>query len=310
MDIYEFIRRGWESIADDRERRHFGMRCSVELKEVGDRTETTVFHVGRGGAFNVWKQATFDSRDEALAFAACEAIRIAVDRHNWCGLSASAIDAEYWDSVERKFDRSRPTTVAVASSRPDSGLLRYAATRFEREWHAVETKPFETSAASVFPSLAGTEFVTAASLAAQIDRRIPRSEQPQFIICAFVDVLLDQTLHAHFPAVHAEYSTRRSIPKLGRSGMGPHFANPGEALTACTANGLVTRDELIRWFPPAVDLVWSRLAAMSEQVPELKPQAVFDALHTDPDVGRGELSAVFLTCLRAANARESVKSSR
>jgi hypothetical protein len=100
MNPYDFVTKNWRPRPEGGERRHYGMRCSADIDVHPDGIQVTIYHVGRGGVLNRHVNSVFQERKKALIWAAGQAINIAMNESNWCGLNPEEIDAEYWDAID------------------------------------------------------------------------------------------------------------------------------------------------------------------------------------------------------------------
>lgn len=105
----------------------------------------------------------------------------------------------------------------------------------------------------------------------------PLMRRAVFVACLYLDMLLDQSLHAHFREHHVGFAQSHPLPKLGAMGMGPHVEHPNALLRAAIP-GFVSQPAHLELAYPLVHEQFFRRAD-SEKVGVPVGEA-FDVLRT------------------------------
>ena len=114
--------------------------------------------------------------------------------------------------------------------------------------------------------------------------RIASDWRAHFLICLYFTVLVDQTMHCHFPHLYHRFESLTRYPKFCH-GLGQFQFNPRGILTVPTEIGFV-RPEAIK---PLLDdgmllFVDEVLSFFRDQMAEVSARDFFDKLIYDPDV--------------------------
>ncbi|CAN5548495.1 hypothetical protein BH20VER3_BH20VER3_02180 [soil metagenome] len=113
---------------------------------------------------------------------------------------------------------------------------------------------------------------------------IPPGRRAKFLIALYITVLVDQGMHAHFPALYAKFERLTRYPKFCH-GLGQFQKNPREILDVPIEKGLVSLDDLTSVTSNAMELFVDEVLDFSQHhMPELNPKSFFEKLIYDPDV--------------------------
>lgn len=70
--------------------------------------------------------------------------------------------------------------------------------------------------------------------------RIGETDRASFLVCLYFTVLIDQAMHAHFPAHHSKFERLTRYPKFCY-GLGQFHKNPRAILTTPIESGMVRK---------------------------------------------------------------------
>jgi len=118
---------------------------------------------------------------------------------------------------------------------------------------------------------------------------VPVERRPEFLICLYFTVLVDQAMHAHYRAHYDRFQSLTRYPKFCH-GLGQFQKNPRAILSVPVENGLVRHEEVEPLLCPGMELFVDEVADFfTNHMPEVTASGFFDKLVYDPDVQIPEL---------------------
>lgn len=119
--------------------------------------------------------------------------------------------------------------------------------------------------------------------------RIPELRRPEFIICLFFTVLVDQAMHCHFRQVYSRFESLTRYPKFCH-GLGQFQFSPYGILDEPHEQNLVDSERLLTLMGEGMRLFVNEVISFfRDHMPEITPQDFFRELIWDRDVQIPEL---------------------
>lgn len=114
--------------------------------------------------------------------------------------------------------------------------------------------------------------------------QIPNERRPEFLICLYFTVLVDQAMHAHFRPHYAKFESLTRYPKFCH-GLGQFQKNPRDIFLTPIDKGMVEKEKVDRLLAEGMRLFVDELVGFCTQhMPEINPDEFFGKLLFDPDV--------------------------
>jgi hypothetical protein len=114
--------------------------------------------------------------------------------------------------------------------------------------------------------------------------QVPAERRPEFLVCLYFTVLLDQAIRSYFPQLHSKFEALTHSPKFCH-GAGQFQKNPRLILDVQVDRNLVTREALAQAIPKGMELFVDEIINLStHHMAEIKPDIFFEKLLHDSDV--------------------------
>ena len=109
-------------------------------------------------------------------------------------------------------------------------------------------------------------------------QRVAAARRERFTLCLHNEVLFDQAMHFHFPNAYFYFQAMTHFPKFRHAEKEIHHS-PDLVLTHCDTKGYVSKSELRRLLPLAMDLFVEQVTSVFRaHLPQLRPRQLFEAL--------------------------------
>ena len=108
--------------------------------------------------------------------------------------------------------------------------------------------------------------------------RVPAARREMFLLCLYNEVLFDQAMHFHFSGVYPYFEAMTHFPKFRHAEKEIHHS-PDLVLTHCDTKGYVSKSELRRLLPLAMDVFVEQVTRVFRaHFPQLSARHFFEAL--------------------------------
>ena len=123
-------------------------------------------------------------------------------------------------------------------------------------------------------------------------QNVPVERRPEFLICLYFTVLVDQAMYAHYRAHYDCFQSLTRYPKFCH-GLGQFQKNPRAILSVPVEKGLVRQEEVEPLLCPGMELFVSEVADfLTKHMPEVTVSEFFGKLLYDRDVQIPEIFAL------------------
>lgn len=114
--------------------------------------------------------------------------------------------------------------------------------------------------------------------------RVPSENRPQFLICLYFTVLVDQAMYSHFAKHYQVFHRMTQYPKFCH-GLSQFQHNPRGILNVPVEQGLISANAINQLLPDGMTLfVDETVTYFAEHLQTVEPQEFFEKLMYDPDV--------------------------
>lgn len=114
--------------------------------------------------------------------------------------------------------------------------------------------------------------------------KIPKESRPDFLICLYFTVLIDQVMYTHYRSEYDRFSQLTQYPKYCH-GLGQIQKNPRELLLVPVQRGMVNKEKMENELSPGMELFIDEVVDFFRSyITNIDPADFFDKLLYDPDV--------------------------
>jgi len=113
---------------------------------------------------------------------------------------------------------------------------------------------------------------------------IPKESRPDFLICLYFTVLVDQAMYTHYRSDYDHFAQLTQYPKYCH-GLGQFQKNPRDLLLVPVQRGMVNKDKMENELSGGMKLfIEEVLDFFQSYMPHINPAEFFDRLLYDADV--------------------------
>jgi hypothetical protein len=114
--------------------------------------------------------------------------------------------------------------------------------------------------------------------------KIPNESRPEFLICLYFTVLVDQAVYTHYRSDYDRFAQLTQYPKFCH-GLGQFQKNPRELLLVPVQKGMVNKDKIENELSDGMGLFIDEVVDFfRNHMTHIDPADFFDKLIYDPDV--------------------------
>ena len=114
--------------------------------------------------------------------------------------------------------------------------------------------------------------------------KIPIDSRPEFLVCLYFTVLVDQAMYTHFHADYKRFAQLTQYPKFCH-GLGQFQKNPRELLFIPVEKKMVNKDKIEKELSPGMELFVDEVVDFFQKyMTYIEPADFFDKLLYDSDV--------------------------
>jgi hypothetical protein len=114
--------------------------------------------------------------------------------------------------------------------------------------------------------------------------KIPKELRPEFLICLYFTVLVDQAMYTHFRSEYDRFAQLTQYPKYCH-GLSQFQKNPRELLLVPVQKGMVDKDKMEKELSAGMDLFIDEVIEFFQKyMTHIDSADFFDKLLYDPDV--------------------------
>ena len=114
--------------------------------------------------------------------------------------------------------------------------------------------------------------------------KVPVKNRPAFLICLYSTVLVDQAMHAHFCEHYQKFASLTNYPKFCH-GLSQFHHNPRGILSVPIEQNVIPEQDIKDLLPSGMTLFVDEVVDFFQNhMPQVQPEAFFEALLFDPDV--------------------------
>jgi hypothetical protein len=114
--------------------------------------------------------------------------------------------------------------------------------------------------------------------------KIPKESRPEFLICLYFTVLVDQAMYTHFRSDYERFAQLTQYPKFCH-GLGQFQKNPRKLLLVPVQKGMVNKSEMEKELSAGMELFIDEVVDyFKNYMTHMNPEDFFDKLLYDSDV--------------------------